>query len=95
MNNENRAGDLVIKGGDGGVNSNGGACVIGPDIYKAGDAIQTVNYSEIVELLIINIQNSNLDTNKKESLIEKSKSRIRLMVDVATLSKLITDLLFL
>jgi hypothetical protein len=36
----NRAGDLVIRGGDGGPAGKGGDVHVGPGIYKAGDAVQ-------------------------------------------------------
>ena len=37
---ENKAGDLIIKAGDGGPGGRGGDVHVGPGIYKAGDAIQ-------------------------------------------------------
>lgn len=36
-----RAGDILIKAGDGGENGNGGNIYIGPGNYKAGDSTQT------------------------------------------------------
>jgi hypothetical protein len=93
MDNQNKAGNMIIKGGDGGINSNGGDCHVGPGIYKAGDAIQTINYLEIIDSLINNINNSNLEKDKKESLMKKLQDGIGLVVNTATLTKLILSLL--
>lgn len=93
MNNQNRAGDLIIKGGDGGVNGNGGDCHVGPGIYKAGDATQTVSYSEVIDCLITNINNSNFEKDRKVSLIKKLKEGISFVTDTASLVKLIFTLL--
>lgn len=56
-NNNNKAGDLVFRAGDGSENGNGGDLNIGPGTYKAGDFVQKIEkkkswVSELVEPLV-------------------------------------------
>lgn len=91
MNNNNRAGDVIIKGGDGGVNGNGGNCYA-TGRFQAGNASQTISYQKIIDSLIDEINNSSLPEIKKEDLIKKLRDGIGSVIDVITLAKLIYSL---
>jgi hypothetical protein len=93
MDNQNKGGDMIFRAGDGGLSGNGGSLNIGPGYYRAGDAVQKINYSEIINSLINDINNSNLTQAQKDSLIKKIMDGVSTVVDIATLTKLILSLL--
>ncbi len=89
MDNQNKAGDMIFKAGDGSLSGKGGDLHIGPGNYRAGDVVQTISYSEIVNSLIRNINISNLPEAQKKSLIEKLQIGIGTIANIATLTQLI------
>ncbi len=50
IDTKNKAGDIIFKAGDGGVNGDGGNLTIGPGTYKAGDYIQKKEKGVLREL---------------------------------------------
>ncbi len=92
MSNQNKGGDLVFRAGDGSSSGNGGDLHIGPGNYRAGDATQTINYRNIIDSLVVDINNSDLSQERKGSLLEKIKNGVSMVVDISTLTKLIASL---
>lgn len=97
MQNQNMAGDLIFQAGNGGSNGKGGDLHIGPGTYSAGNVIQTVtqlNANQFMSFLIpIILEHPELSDEKKKTIVEKLKSGLNTIKNIAELAKLIFDVI--
>jgi hypothetical protein len=90
MENQNKAGDLIFRAGDGGSGGNGGDLHIGPGNYQAGNVVNVKNEITVGQLVnflepIIKAH-PDLSQQKKQTLIDNLKSGAALVKDVAAVA---------
>ncbi|MDP2599237.1 MAG: hypothetical protein Q8P84_00690, partial [Deltaproteobacteria bacterium] len=94
MNDNVRAGDMILKAGDGGSGGRGGDMTVGPGTYKAGDAV--INKTQLTVGEFVNflepviLANPNLPEPKKKSLVEQLKSGAQTIKSLADLAVLLS-----